>query len=187
MVEGIPISLNVNDVPDTDIHLRLVETRLFHMGGPGKTACGLLLYDVPGRYTLDFFRLTCEECKAAYGKSPEPENPPEITGLVPGMTAPTGALTIEVKIPTDLTKEQWERVRSKMYIVAEIAQRATNAMVKGTVKYNADKHTKEEWIEHGLQDSMDAAIYPYFVRDEQWHGDSPTMPRGWILEPYVSE
>ena len=56
---------------------------------------------------------------------------------------------------------------------------------QGTVKYNTDKHTKEEWIEHGLQDSMDAAIYPYFVRDEQWHGTTPTMPQGWAIQPYV--
>ena len=65
MVEGIPISLNVNDVPDSDIHLRMVETRLGKMGGPGKTVCGLYLYNVAGRYTLDFFKLTCLECKGS--------------------------------------------------------------------------------------------------------------------------
>ena len=91
---------------------------------------------------------------------------------------------IEVKVTDLLTEEQWKRVLSKMYIVEEIAQRATNAMVKGTIKYHSDQHTKAEWQEHNLQDSMDAAIYPYFVRDEQWHGSEPTMPRGWMIEPY---
>lgn len=92
-----------------------------------------------------------------------------------------------VELPDDLEPAILDRVYSKMYIVQEIAQRATNSMVKGSVKYQTDHHTYEEWLEHTMQDSMDACIYPYFVRDSQWHGQAPTMGEGFFQIPAIAE
>ena len=141
-----------------DIHLRKVDVSITRMGKAGQTFCEIDLGDVEGRYTLDVFEVTCEECRAK-----------SLAQTIPQTTEPV-QVHIMVEIPNNLTMEQFRRVSDKMYIVAEIAQRAANAMVKGTLKYNTDHHTLAEWIEYGLDDSMDSAIYPYFVRDTQWHG-----------------
>ena len=147
---------------DTKIHLRKVDVSITRMGKPGQTFCGVNLNDLDGRYTLDFFEVTCEDCRGTI----DFYFPEQIT---PDTTQPV-RVHITVEIPPGLTIEQFKRVSDKMYIVTEIAQRAANAMVKGTLKYDTDNHTLAEWIEYGLDDSMDSAIYPYFIRDTQWHG-----------------
>ena len=142
----------------TEIHLRKVDVSITRMGKPGQTVCKIDLGDVEGRYTLDVFEATCDTCRMEYlaQRMPKPTDPVKVH--------------ITVELPNDLTMEQFRRVNDKMYIVAEIAQRAASAMVKGTLKYDTDHHTLAEWIEYGLDDSMDAAVYPYFIRDTQWHG-----------------
>lgn len=53
-----------------------------------------------------------------------------------------------------------------MYIVEKLANRMTEAMIKGTLKYPSDYHSHEEWKEHLRSDAIDSAIYSMMLESD---------------------
>ena len=74
---------------------------------------------------------------------------------------------IDAKKYQDLTPEQKQRMQWKMHVVSRVAQRSFDAMVKGTLKYEEDAKTLDEWIEHGFDDAVDVANYMGIIEEHR--------------------
>jgi len=55
--------------------------------------------------------------------------------------------------------DEWVRLNKKMAIVEKSARRLAAAMLKGTLKYDSDTLTQEEWLEHLESELYDSVNY----------------------------
>ena len=65
-----------------------------------------------------------------------------------------------------LENEELFRLNKKLKFVEEAAQRLAANMLKGTLKYDTDTHSVDEWLEHGLDESVDMTNYWMMLREE---------------------
>ena len=67
---------------------------------------------------------------------------------------------------TILSGENMERLRRKMPLVQEAATRLAVGMLKGTIKYDTDDWTPEQWIEHLGDEAFDQVNYFMLLKAE---------------------
>lgn len=63
------------------------------------------------------------------------------------------------ELSNQLTPEEQDRLRTKLQLVAQYASYMAAGMVKGTVKYDGDNYSLDQWFAHLMGESADIANY----------------------------
>lgn len=66
-----------------------------------------------------------------------------------------------------LLDDDIDRLLPKLELVAEIASKLANNMLKGTMKYESDDYDPSVWMEELLDDAADTLNYVYLLRKAQ--------------------
>ena len=64
----------------------------------------------------------------------------------------------------ELSHEELARLLAKLELVEEIALALAANMVKGTLKYNTDDRSMEQWLDYATDDAMDTVNYLFLLR-----------------------
>lgn len=73
--------------------------------------------------------------------------------------AVTGVITFTDEDGLLLSDAESERLRPKLNLVAAAAERMAYAMVKGTLKYESDDYSVDQWLEMATDDATDVTCY----------------------------
>lgn len=78
------------------------------------------------------------------------------------------SIKIEVAplLGTNLSTEEYTRLKRKLLLVQNSAQRLCAAMVKGTIKYDADDLSLREWFNHLRDEALDQVNYTSLMEEQ---------------------
>ena len=77
----------------------------------------------------------------------------------------------------DFSTEDIARLTPKLNLVQEIAKKLASGMVKGTLKYQGDDRTVDEWLDYLLDDASDVLNYAFFLREARQREINDTETR----------
>lgn len=88
-----------------------------------------------------------------------------------------------------LNDSEDKRMETKLKLVQQIAAKLATNMVKGTLKYDTDDWSVDQWLEYAIDDSCDTTNYLHLMKEarkKELEGIAPLTQPKWG-EPYVTD
>ena len=76
-------------------------------------------------------------------------------------------ITMEDTFHSELSDDEYLRIRDKLQLVKQIAAKLAANMVKGTLKYDTDEWSVDQWLDYATDDAVDTVNYLFLMKDER--------------------